>query len=105
MADREAERLLRCRLADLAARVAGIEAAQAEPLDPDSAERAIDRQDDEALDGIERAALAEMENINAALARIEAGNYGICTSCGGPITANRLSAAPEAALCIGCAAR
>ena len=40
--------------------------------------------------------------IDAALARIENGTYGACTSCGKPIAAERLEALPWAALCIDC---
>jgi len=40
--------------------------------------------------------------IDAALARIETGAYGACTSCGKPIAAERLEALPWAALCIDC---
>ncbi|HET7726272.1 MAG TPA: TraR/DksA C4-type zinc finger protein [Candidatus Limnocylindrales bacterium] len=40
--------------------------------------------------------------IDAALARIENGTYGACTSCGKPIAPERLEALPWAALCIDC---
>ena len=45
---------------------------------------------------------AELGAIDAALARIEAGTYGECTSCGTYITAARLRATPEAPRCIHC---
>lgn len=37
-----------------------------------------------------------------AIEKIEAGSYGICESCGGPIDAERLAALPHALLCIQC---
>lgn len=40
--------------------------------------------------------------IDAALARLEAGTYGLCTSCHRPIAVERLEARPWAALCIDC---
>ena len=40
--------------------------------------------------------------IDAALARVDAGTYGLCISCHGPIGAERLDALPSAALCIDC---
>lgn len=43
--------------------------------------------------------LAEIE---AALARIEEGVYGVCVACGGPINGERLEALPWATKCIGC---
>ncbi len=44
----------------------------------------------------------EIRLVNAALARIEAGSYGLCTDCGVEIPLARLHAAPEAARCIHC---
>ncbi len=40
--------------------------------------------------------------IRDALARLEAGTFGTCTRCGGPIAAARLRARPVTDLCIGC---
>jgi RNA polymerase-binding protein DksA len=40
--------------------------------------------------------------IDAALARLDAGTYGSCTSCRRPIAPERLEARPWAALCIDC---
>ncbi|MBK6323902.1 MAG: TraR/DksA family transcriptional regulator [Burkholderiales bacterium] len=46
--------------------------------------------------------LAELSAIDAALARITAGNYGECTECGAHIAPARLHATPEAPRCIHC---
>jgi RNA polymerase-binding transcription factor len=43
-----------------------------------------------------------LAQVDAALARVEAGTYGNCTNCGRPIAAERLEALPWAALCIDC---
>ncbi len=40
--------------------------------------------------------------IEDALARLQAGTFGTCTSCGGAISAARLRARPVTDLCIGC---
>jgi len=40
--------------------------------------------------------------IDAALARLDAGTYGRCTSCHRPVAPDRLEALPWAALCIEC---
>jgi RNA polymerase-binding transcription factor DksA len=40
--------------------------------------------------------------IEAALARVESGGYGVCESCGGPIGEARLEAMPDATLCVIC---
>jgi DnaK suppressor protein len=45
---------------------------------------------------------AELAAIAAALARIEAGTYGLCTDCGVTIPAARLKVSPEAPRCILC---
>lgn len=43
------------------------------------------------------------DEVNAALRRIDAGTFGQCASCGGPISEERLKAIPYAALCVRCA--
>lgn len=43
-----------------------------------------------------------LSKIDAALAKIEAGEYGDCTMCGEPIGVARLKARPVAELCIEC---
>ena len=57
----------------------------------------------EIRDGLNDEAVAELGDINRALARLDAGDYGICTSCGEPINPARLEALPYAELCIECA--
>jgi len=94
---------LEARLAALGARVERVEEAQREPLDDDLSEQAVAREDDEALDGIERAAIADIAGIRQALARLDAGTYGHCVDCGGDIAQARLVALPTAARCIDCA--
>lgn len=44
----------------------------------------------------------EMDAILAALDRIAAGEYGLCTECGAPIGQARLDIVPEASHCIDC---
>ncbi|HEY5628237.1 MAG TPA: TraR/DksA C4-type zinc finger protein [Candidatus Limnocylindrales bacterium] len=40
--------------------------------------------------------------VDAALARLDAGTYGTCVTCGQPISDARLEALPAAAHCIDC---
>lgn len=47
----------------------------------------------------------ELRAIEYALARIGAGSYGICQSCGSAIDEQRLRAIPETPLCIECQTR
>ncbi len=44
----------------------------------------------------------ELDAIEAALQRIAAGTYGVCSDCGADIPAARLQAAPETPRCIRC---
>lgn len=56
---------------------------------------------DRELDGgLEEGAQQTLEEVEAALLRIEDGSYGVCEICGEPIGAARLSAIPWARLCI-----
>jgi DnaK suppressor protein len=44
----------------------------------------------------------ELEQVNQALARMEAGTYGICANCGKAINPARLEARPFSLYCIDC---
>ena len=46
-----------------------------------------------------------LEQTEKALARIDAGSYGVCESCGEPIGKARLMAFPRAVLCVTCKQR
>ncbi len=46
-----------------------------------------------------------LAEVDAALARLDAGTYGVCERCGEPVGEARLEALPAARTCIGCAAR
>ena len=64
-----------------------------------AASHVFEQQRDLALRDHNRAHLAD---IDAALARLEAGTYGECTSCRRAIPPERLEALPWTALCIDC---
>jgi RNA polymerase-binding transcription factor DksA len=68
--------------------------------DPEGATIAFERQQVAALLASARQRLADVE---AAVARREAGDYGVCEVCGRPIAAERLAARPAARTCIDCA--
>ena len=44
-----------------------------------------------------------LEQVNAAIERLQTGTYGICQQCGRTIEMERLQAVPYAARCIDCA--
>lgn len=73
-----------------------------DPNFADSSQVTAERGEAEALGAKLQEALAEVEH---ALAKIEAGTYGICESCGKPIAEARLEAKPAARHCIDCASR
>lgn len=100
---KQAEALLRSRLAELTGRAEAIEDDLRQPLDADSSEQAIDLADDEALAGVDDVIRQEIHEIREALLRIERDEYGTCTSCGIVINPDRLEALPTATRCINCA--
>ncbi len=96
---------LEAQLAELESRLSRIERDLDEPHDPDSSERAVQIEDDESLEAQARLVTQEIASTRRALDRIENGDYGSCVECGEEISAERLEARPEAALCIACASK
>jgi RNA polymerase-binding protein DksA len=70
--------------------------------DPEGSTIAFERSQVGALVDQARTHLAE---VDAALARVEDGTYGVCESCGAQIAPERLEARPVARRCITCASR
>jgi DnaK suppressor protein len=54
---------------------------------------------------VERRRRQELARIDAALERLEAGEFGWCVACGEPIPDARLAFDPAVALCVNCAER
>jgi RNA polymerase-binding transcription factor len=75
-----------------------------EVLGPESHpdETASRKAGDELRVALARHDLKELQQIDAALARIAAGLYGACVECGDPIGYERLVAAPYTARCVSC---
>jgi DnaK suppressor protein len=63
----------------------------------DTASITFDRELDE---GLEEGAQQTLAQIDKALARLDAGEYGVCERCAKPIAEERLIARPWATLCI-----
>lgn len=72
------------------------------PPNPDFAEQAVERQNDEVIYGLNESARSELIQIKQALERIENGEYGICQECGRQIPLGRLKAIPYASYCVEC---
>ena len=68
--------------------------------DPEGHTIAFERQQVAAL---LRDARVHLRDLDDALARVAAGSYGTCESCGRPIATERLAARPAARTCIACA--
>lgn len=89
---------------ELSARLRRIEGDLDIPSSHDDDDRATEREDEEVLESLGEAGLAELRAIEAALARIDNGTYGRCAKCGRPMSEERLDAVPHAALCMECIA-
>ncbi len=104
----EARRQLRDRRVTLL-RLVGKETAAASEIQTQAAHEQRDetsiRSTSVVLQGLSEAHRRDVAQIDAALARIEAGTYGECERCGHGIGRQRLRAIPEARLCITCSAR
>jgi DnaK suppressor protein len=69
--------------------------------DPEGATIAFERSQ---VGALLRQAERGIEEIDAALRRVDDGTYGCCEVCGSPIGKGRLEARPAARTCIRCAA-
>ena len=74
------------------------------PLPSDWEDRASERQGDEVLEALGEHDLAELRGIDAALVRVEEGEYGACVKCGDDISPERLALLPATPFCKVCAA-
>jgi RNA polymerase-binding transcription factor DksA len=72
------------------------------PLSADSEDRAQELENDEVLDHLSATLTRELSQVRRAMERLDAGRYGTCEYCGGPIGAARLQALPEATRCSLC---
>lgn len=68
--------------------------------DPEGSTIAFERQQ---VDTLVRQNQQHLVEVEAALARLDAGEYGVCERCGEPIPDARLEARPTARTCVGCA--
>jgi DnaK suppressor protein len=69
----------------------------------DAGEEAGRMQGVEVLNGLDDLDQYKLSRVDQALHRLQAGLYGECAHCGGPIDDRRLEAIPEAITCIECA--
>jgi RNA polymerase-binding transcription factor DksA len=94
---------LEARLSDLKGRLQEIEVELDSHQSPDWEELATEREGDEVLEGMGLSGQQEIRMIEAALQRIESGDYGICVKCGAEIGEARLNVLPFTPFCRTCA--
>jgi RNA polymerase-binding transcription factor DksA len=68
--------------------------------DPEGATIAFERSQ---VGALVRQATQHLDEVDAALARLDAGDYGRCEVCGNAIAAGRMEVRPTARTCVGCA--
>ena len=89
--------------AELEKRVTKIHSHARNPLDANSSEQAAELGNVEVVSALEAEAVEELASIEAAMQRLENGNYGICITCGEAISEQRLNVRPESLECVDCA--
>ena len=94
---------LETRRDELVARMQTVEQELASHTSKDWEDQATEQEDDEVLEAMGEAARAEVAKIDAALSRMEAGEYGFCTKCGSEISSERLDLLPFTPFCRNCA--
>lgn len=105
---------LRARAAELDALLARLDADES-AVRADRADATADDEHDpegstlsgewQRIEALRRSAALERADVDVALARVDAGTYGICEVCGREIPAARLEARPFAKRCVACAER
>ncbi|MEF3046572.1 TraR/DksA family transcriptional regulator [Pseudotabrizicola sp. L79] len=101
VAERKAQ--LVARLGDLTSRLTQIDAELDSHNNPDWEELAVEREGDEVLESMGVSGQQEIKMIEAALQRIETGEYGFCMTCGDQISEERLDVLPFTPFCKTCA--
>ncbi len=95
--------ILETRLAELQERLHEIDEALDSHQSKDWEELATEREGDEVLEQMGSSGKVEIGKIQAALARMDEGEFGYCVSCGDEIAAERLDVVPHTPFCRACA--
>ena len=94
---------LEARKTELLSRMEGVEDELDSHDSKDWEEMATEREDDEVLEGMGILAQNEIQRIDAALDRVDGGDYGVCVTCGADIAEKRLETLPATPFCSACA--
>lgn len=104
MADRKTVlETLRNELLERLARYRAHQLRQGGALDRDLEEQAVEIQNDDVVDSLEKEAEDELRQVLHALERIDSGKGDICEVCEAPIAPARLEALPYTTCCRECA--
>ena len=95
---------LQARLDDLQSRLVTIDTELDSHQSKDWEDLATEREADEVLEAMGQSGQQEIRQIKAALGRIASGEYGVCATCGDPISDERLNVLPYTPFCRNCAA-
>ena len=76
-----------------------VESLRGQTRDPESEESAQVEVADSTLTHLVESERAEVSEIDAALARLDSGSFGLCTECHQPIPVKRLKALPYTPFC------
>jgi DnaK suppressor protein len=90
-------------MAEVALRKSGMEGSDSNAMPIHMAELGSDNFEQEFTLGLMEAEEDTLSLIEAALERIDGGNFGRCVECDGAITKARLNAIPYTPVCIKCA--
>ncbi len=99
----ERRRSMEARLNELGERLHRIDEELYSHNSRDWEDLAIERESDEVLEDLGLTGREEIKAIQAAFARMDAGDYGTCVRCGEPIGEARLDALPYTPFCRDCA--
>jgi len=88
---------------ELLARITHVDQELGAHGSPDWQDNAIEHEEDETLEALGNAAQKEILMLNAALTRIDTGEYGFCVTCGTAISHERLNLLPATPFCRNCA--
>lgn len=110
----EVRAALEVRRREAGERLAGLRAQFAEVVDAAAGANVDDEHDPEGatiafersqVDALARRAQQDLEDVAAALERMEDGSFGACEVCGEAIPLERLRVRPMARTCVACASR
>ena len=99
----EVRKSLLAKREELAQRVRGTQATERQEVAEGQNDNAQLWEVSDVRDDLDAQGATELDQVDQALARLDAGEYGLCTGCEEPIAEARLKALPYATLCIQCA--